>query len=157
KRKLAEEQKRKAAEQARRERAEEERRRAEYLARLQQAAGGSETGAPGGAASGGTSGARASAGGTGMDAGYQAKVAAAIRASTHFVLPADLTGNPKAEFAVRLREDCSVASVSLRKSSGHAGWDAAAERGIQRTDPFPRTADGTCPSSFTILRGPRDH
>lgn len=84
-------------------------------------------------------------------------MASAIRASTHYVVPAGLSGNPKAEFAVRLREDCSVASVTLRKSSGHAGWDAAAERGIQRTDPFPRQADGTCPSSFTILRGPRDN
>lgn len=154
--KLAEERKRKAAEQARREREEAERRRAEYLERLQQAAAGSETGAPGGAPTGGAGGARASVGGTGTDSGYQARVAAAIRASTHYVIPSGLTGNPKAEFAVRLRDDCTVASVTLRKSSGHPDWDAAAERGIQRTDPFPRQADGTCPSSLTILRGPRD-
>src|SRR5690606_32880758 len=88
KRKLAEEQKRKAAEQARREREEAERQRAAYLESLRQAAAGSETGAPGGAPAGGASGARASAGGTGMDAGYQARVAAAIRNATHYVIPA---------------------------------------------------------------------
>ncbi|MFA7503109.1 MAG: cell envelope integrity protein TolA [Burkholderiaceae bacterium] len=155
-RKLAEEKKRQAAERARRERAEADRQRAEYLERLQQAAAGSETGASQGAASGGASGARASSGGTGMDAGYRAKLSSAIRTNTSFLVPSDLRGNPKAEFAVRLREDCSIASITLRKSSGHPGWDAAAERGIQRTDPFPRTADGTCPTSFVIERGPRD-
>jgi colicin import membrane protein len=71
-------------------------------------------------------------------------------------MPAGLPGNPKAEFAVRLGADCTVASVTLRKSSGHPDWDAAAERGIQRASPFPRQADGTCPSSLVILRGPRD-
>ena len=68
-----------------------------------------------------------------------------------------LTGNPKAEFAVRLNADCTVASVTLRQSSGHPDWDAAAERGIQRASPLPRQADGTCPSSLVILRGPRDN
>ena len=100
--------------------------------------------------------AKASAGGSRADAGFSARVGAAVKANTTYQVPADLEGNPKAVFAVQLRPDCSLVSVRLRRSSGVAAWDQAAERGIQRTDPFPRPAEGACPADLEITRGPRD-
>ena len=97
----------------------------------------------------------ASAGGR-ADAGYGARVAAAIRSNTTYQIPANLEGNPKAVFSVQLRPDCSVVAVRLRRSSGVAAWDQAAERGIERTDPFPRPTEGACQSELEIVRGPRD-
>lgn len=146
-RKAAEErQKREDAE--RREAQAAETRRTEDIRRMQQQA----------AASSGPADApvRSAPSGGQSDAGYRARVASAIRTNTTFQIPADLEGNPRAVFAVQLRPDCSVASVRLRRSSGYAAWDQAAERGIQRTDPFPRPADGPCSSEVEISRGPRD-
>jgi len=57
---------------------------------------------------------------------------------------------------VQLRPDCSLISVKLQKSSGFPAWDQAAERGIERTDPFPRPGGSACQSVIEITRGPRD-
>ena len=91
-----------------------------------------------------------------MDAAYGARLGSAIRANTTYQLPANLEGNPKAVFAVQLRPDCSLVSIKLKRASGLPAWDQAAERGIQRTDPFPRPAEGNCPAEVEISRGPKD-
>ncbi|MFM1987563.1 MAG: IgA-specific serine endopeptidase autotransporter precursor, partial [Pseudomonadota bacterium] len=135
------------AEQARKDAELAEQRRAEDIRRLQNQAG--TQGVPSEQAVRGAAAGR-------VDAGYGARVGAAIRSNTTFQIPADLDGNPKAVFLVQLRGDCSVAAVRLRKPSGVAAWDQAAERGIQRTDPFPRPAEGNCPAELEISRGPRD-
>jgi colicin import membrane protein len=140
--------KRRREEQARKESDAADARRAEDIRRLQTQAGTSGTPsdtAVRGAATGGR-----------VDAGYGARVAGAIRANTTFQVPGDMEGNPRAVFQVQLRPDCSLVSVRLRKSSGLPAWDQAAERGIQRTDPFPKQADGSCPTELEITRGPRD-
>ncbi len=154
-RKAADEAQKKAAdearrreEQARRDADAAEARRVEDIRRLQNQAG--PSGTPGDAAVRGTS-----AGGR-ADASYGARVAAAIRSNTTYQLPANLEGNPKAVFSVQLRPDCSVVAVRLRRSSGVPAWDQAAERGIERTDPFPRPTEGACQSELEIVRGPRD-
>ena len=144
-RKAAEEKRR--AEEARREAEVAEQRRAEDIRRLQSQAG--TSGTPSDQAVRGAAAGR-------VDAGYAARVGAAIRANTTYQVPSDLEGNPKAVFLVTLRPDCSVASVRLRKSSGIPAWDQAAERGIQRTDPFPRPSEGACQGELEIVRGPRD-
>lgn len=144
----AAEDKRRREEQARKESEVAEARRAEDIRRLQNQAGTSGTPsdtAVRGAATGGR-----------VDAGYGARVAGAIRANTTYQVPGSTEGNPKAVFQVQLNPDCSVVAVRLRKSSGLPGWDQAAERGIQRTDPFPKQADGSCPAELEITRGPRD-
>ena len=135
------------AELARKDAEAAEARRAEDIRRLQSQAG------TGGIAS--DQAVKGSAGGR-VDAGYGARVGAAIRSNTTYQVTADVEGNPKAVFLVQLRPDCSVAAVRLRKSSGVPAWDQAAERGIQRTDPFPRPADGACQGELEIVRGPRD-
>jgi colicin import membrane protein len=144
-RKAADEKRR--AEQARRDAEAAEQRRTEDIRRLQSQAG--TSGTPSDQAVRGAATGR-------VDAGYAARVAAAIRTNTTYQVPGDLEGNPKAVFLVALRPDCSVSSVRLRKSSGVPAWDQAAERGIQRTDPFPRPPDGTCQGELEIVRGPRD-
>jgi colicin import membrane protein len=59
-------------------------------------------------------------------------------------------------FVVSVNPDCSIAAVKLQRSSGIPAWDAAAQRGIERTNPLPRQADGACPAELEISRGPRD-
>jgi len=140
--------KRKREEQARKESDAADARRAEDIRRLQTQAG--TAGTPSDTA------VRGAATGGRVDAGYGARVAGAIRANTTYQVPGDMEGNPKAVFQVQLRPDCSVVAVRLRKSSGVPAWDQAAERGIQRTDPFPKQADGGCPAELEITRGPRD-
>ncbi len=124
-----------------------EQRRADDIRRLQSQAG--TAGIPSDQAVRGAAAGR-------IDAGYGARIAAAIRANTVYRIPPELEGNPKAVFLVQLRPDCSVAAVRLRRSSGVPTWDQAAERGIQATDPFPKPADGRCQGEFEIASGPRD-
>jgi len=133
-------------EQARRDAEAAEARRAEDIRRLQGQAG---AGQPVEGAARGGSGGRA-------DATYGSRVAAAIRANTTFQVPADLDGNPRAIFSVQLRPDCTLIAVRLRRPSGAPAWDLAAERAIQRTDPFPKPSDGPCQPELEIRAGPRD-
>jgi colicin import membrane protein len=135
------------AEQARKDAELAEQRRADDIRRLQSQAG--TAGIPSDQAVRGAAAGR-------IDAGYGARIAAAIRANTVYRIPLELEGNPKAVFLVQLRPDCSVAAVRLRRSSGVLTWDQAAERGIQATDPFPKPADGRCQGEFEIASGPRD-
>lgn len=138
---------RRRAEQARRDAELAGQRRAEDIRRLQ-----NQAGMPGSAAD---PAARGAASGQ-TDASYGARVGATIRSNTIYQIPAELDGNPRAVFLVQLRSDCALVSVRLRRSSGVPSWDQAAERGIQRTDPFPRPTEGACPGELEITRGPRD-
>jgi colicin import membrane protein len=95
-------------------------------------------------------------GGGGPDAGYIAKLSSLLRSNTTYQVPGDLQGNPKASFVVTVGADCTITSVKLRRSSGVPAWDAAAQRGIERTSPLPRQSDGSCPKEIEIVRGPRD-
>ena len=146
-RKASEERERRE-ESERREAQAAETRRAEDIRRMQQQAGAASSSTEAPARSGPTSGP--------ADPGYGARAAAAIRRNIVFQMPADLEGNPRAVFQVQLRPDCGLAGVRLRRSSGVPSWDQAAERGIQRTDPFPRPADGICKSELEVSLVPRD-
>jgi len=139
--------KKRQEEQARRDAQASEARRAEDIRRLQSQAG--NAGIPSDTAAKGAAGGR-------LDAGYAGKVASAIRSNTTFQISSDVDGNPRAIFLVQVRPDCSLISVKLRKSSGLPAWDQAAERGIERTDPFPLPSTGACQPEIEITRGPRD-
>jgi colicin import membrane protein len=141
------EDRRRTQEQERRDAQASEARRADDIRRLQNQAG--NAGIPSDNAAKGAAGGR-------LDAGYAGRVASAIRSNTTFQVSTELDGNPRAIFLVQLRPDCSLISVKLRKSSGVPAWDQAAERGIERTDPFPRPSAGACQSEIEITRGPRD-
>ncbi|NLD67448.1 MAG: TonB C-terminal domain-containing protein [Limnobacter sp.] len=98
------------------------------------------------------------AGGTGggNDSGYIAQLSSQLIANTTYQIPVEIQGNPKATFLVKVGPDCEIESVTLHRSSGVPGWDAAARRGIERTSPLPRQRDGSCPTELEIVRGPRD-
>ena len=64
------------------------------------------------------------------------KIAASIR--NRINLPPDIPGNPEAIFDVALLPSGDVLSVRRRKSSGHAGYDAAVERAIYAASPLPK-------------------
>jgi colicin import membrane protein len=53
------------------------------------------------------------------------------------VLPPNIEGNPEARFEVVLLPGGEVLSATLKKSSGHAAYDAAVERAINRASPLP--------------------
>ncbi|MDO4683930.1 MAG: cell envelope integrity protein TolA, partial [Lautropia sp.] len=88
------------------------------------------------------------------DAGYAARVSSAIRANTTFTQT--IRGNPQAVFQVRLDRQGKVLDVRLLRSSGNAAWDNAAERAIERTNPFPCPKTGSCQSTLEIHHGPQD-
>lgn len=56
----------------------------------------------------------------------------------NIVLPTDLKGNPEAVFDVVQLPGGEILSVKLKKSSGHAGYDAAVERAILKSSPLPK-------------------
>ena len=64
------------------------------------------------------------------------RIAAKIRGN--IVLPPDLADNPEAIFDVALLPSGEVLTVRRRKSSGHAGYDAAVERAIYKSSPLPK-------------------
>lgn len=134
-----------AEERARKDEEARARSRDEYLRRTLEQAG--RPGAAVGAEAGGAQGAALG--------GWGAKVSSHIRANTVFAIPADLRGNPKAEFALSIMPDGSIAGLRLVRSSGVPAWDQAAERAIRRADPLPRPPPGT-PRDITIAHGPRD-
>lgn len=147
------------AEQLKAEQAKAEQAREDYLKRLRDQASGTRPAtastAPGsGSPTGSSTGAGASSGTA--DADYVGRISAALRTNTNFNVPIELAGNPKAIFTVLLAPDCTIQSVKLKRSSGLPAWDTAAERGISRTDPFPRPRTGACERELEIARGPKD-
>ncbi len=66
------------------------------------------------------------------------KYVSAIQAKvfSRMVLPSDLQGNPEAEFVVSLFPGGELETVTMRRSSGNAAYDAAIERAIRSAQPF---------------------
>jgi colicin import membrane protein len=121
--------------------AEAEKRQQEFTRQLMAQAG---TGAP---TATGTAAQAASPRG---DASYAAKVVAAVRSNTVFDESAVASNNP-AVFNVTLLPDGTPGTVQLSKSSGDAAFDNAVERGIRKTNPFPRPESGIYPRSLEIV------
>lgn len=91
---------------------------------------------------------------SGPSAGYASRVAARIRPNVRF--DDDIAGNPVVEVRVRTLPDGSIVTRSIHKSSGHAGWDQAALRAIDRTGSLPRDTDGRVPPDLIIELRPKD-
>ncbi len=150
-RKLAEEKKRKEAEarklaeaKAREEKLATERRKAD-LDRMMAQAG-----------TGGTGTAAQSQGGR-ADANYVGRLTAIIKSNTTFAAPPNIVGNPGVEYRVDLLPDGSVKSIQKLQPSGLKDFDAAVERAIKRSEPFPRDDTGKVPSNFTFIHRPKDN
>jgi len=67
------------------------------------------------------------------------KIQAKIRPNIY--LPPDLKGNPEAVYLVTLLPTGEVLTVRKRRSSGHAGYDTAVERAIEKSSPLPKPDD----------------
>jgi colicin import membrane protein len=92
---------------------------------------------------------------SGPSGSYAGRIASAIRRNITFD-PQNLSGNPEAEFTIRAAPDGTIVGVQLTKSSGVPSWDAAAERGIRKTDKIPRDVDGQVVASFPSILRPKD-
>ena len=83
-------------------------------------------------------------------ADYIGRIRARIRGN--IILPPDIKGNPEAVFEVVQFPSGEILSVHLKKSSGHAIYDAAVERAIHKSSPLPKPASGELFSRALELR-----
>ena len=81
---------------------------------------------------------------------YVGKIRARIR--SNIILPPDIKGNPEAIFEVVQFPSGEILSVHLKKSSGHAAYDAAVERAIHKSSPLPKPENGALFSRTLELR-----
>ncbi|MCD8517305.1 MAG: cell envelope integrity protein TolA [Burkholderiaceae bacterium] len=89
--------------------------------------------------------------GGGADAGYAGQIRACIQPNVSFPTPVRSgNDNPTAQFRVQLKSDGSVASTSLRRSSGNTAFDRAVDNGIRRCSPFPKPPSGRYPSYIDV-------
>jgi colicin import membrane protein len=139
------EEQRKLAEQKRRQEAEARQAAADReatLKRMRQMAG-----------AGGQGGAPRPSGPSGS---YTGKVQAAVRPNVVFPDADLISGNPAAEFDVRLAPDGTIVGTpDLIKTSGNSSWDQAALRALQKTAKLPRDVDGTVPQRLIISLKPK--
>lgn len=87
-------------------------------------------------------------------AAYSGRLAALIR--SNLVFTGNLPDNAVAEVEVRAAASGTVLARRLVKSSGHADWDEAVLRAIDRTGRLPRDTDGRVPPVIIIAFKPRD-
>lgn len=69
----------------------------------------------------------------------------------NIISPADIQGNPQAEFNVTLLPGGEVLSVTLTRASGNAAYDSAVERAIYKSQPLPLPEDPQLFSQFRVL------
>lgn len=93
---------------------------------------------------------------SGPSGGYGGKVAAAVRPNVVFPDADLVSGNPGAEFDLKMAPDGTIVGTpKLVKSSGLPAWDEAALRALQKTEKLPRDVDGTVPGSLIVTLRPK--
>jgi colicin import membrane protein len=93
---------------------------------------------------------------SGPSGSYGGKVAAVVRPNVVFPDADLVSGNPGAEFDVRLAPDGTIVGTpQLVKSSGLPNWDDAAQRALQKTEKLPRDIDGTVPARLIVTLRPK--
>ena len=93
---------------------------------------------------------------SGPSGSYGGKVAAAVRPNVVFPDADLISGNPGAEFDVRLAPDGTIVGTPrLVKSSGLPAWDQAALRALQKTERLPRDVDGRVPPALIVELKPK--
>lgn len=73
----------------------------------------------------------------------------ADRIKRYIVEPPNMQGKPEAVFEVVQIPGGEILSVRLKRSSGNAAYDAAAERAIRKAQPLPPPPD---PARFSEVR-----
>ncbi len=84
----------------------------------------------------------------GPGANYAGKIVARVR--PNIVLTESVPPTVRAEVEVRAAPDGTITGRRLTKSSGHAAWDEAVLRAIDRTGELPKDDNGKVPSSIVI-------
>lgn len=87
-------------------------------------------------------------------ADYAGRLIALIRPK--IVFTGAVNSAAAAEVRVRTTPSGSVRARDIVKSSGNREWDEAVLRAIDRTESFPREADGRVPEELTLVFRPRD-
>ena len=88
------------------------------------------------------------------DANYGPKVRACIQPGVTYPSPSRTgTANPTVEYRVQLSADGRVQGISLVRTSGNSGFDAAVARAIQGCNPFPKPSVGNYESSIVVDYG----
>lgn len=104
----------------------------------------------------GSGGEGAAAKSSGPSGSYGGKVNAAVRPNVVFPGVDLVSGNPVAEFDVRLAPDGTIVGTPvLVKSSGLPAWDEAALRALQKTEKLPRDIDGSVPPRLIVALRPK--
>jgi colicin import membrane protein len=104
----------------------------------------------------GSGGEGAAAKSSGPSGSYGGKVAAAVRPNVVFPDADLVSGNPGAEFDLRLAPDGTIVGTpTLVKTSGLPNWDDAALRALQKTEKLPRDIDGTVPARLIVTLRPK--
>ena len=93
---------------------------------------------------------------SGPSGSYGGRVAAAVRPNVVFPDADMVSGNPGAEFEVKLAPDGTIVGTPrMVKSSGLPAWDQAALRALQKTEKLPRDVDGRVPSALIVELKPK--
>lgn len=91
---------------------------------------------------------------SGPAASYAGRLVARIR--PNIVFTDIVSGNPRAEVEVRALPDGTIVGSRLLKSSGHAAWDDAVLRAVERTGRLPQDENGRVPSTLILGFRPQD-
>jgi colicin import membrane protein len=81
---------------------------------------------------------------------YVGKIRSKIR--SNILVPDGIAGNPEAVFDVAQLPNGEILSVELRKTSGHAAYDAAVERAILKSSPMPKPGEPGLYQRELVLR-----
>jgi colicin import membrane protein len=93
--------------------------------------------------------------GTGRaSADYIARLTALIKSRITYVVPEGTAPSVYADVQVELLPSGEVVGIKFLKESGLPEYDAAVERAIRRTDPFPHKPDGTVDRTIRITFRP---
>lgn len=88
--------------------------------------------------------------GSSADTAYASRLKALIRSRIVYVVPEGTSPSVYADVEVDLLPTGEVVNIRFLKPSELPEYDAAVERAIRRTDPFPRKPDGTVDRRITI-------
>lgn len=87
---------------------------------------------------------------------YGDAIRAKIRSNLRFPVPANLAGNPEAEFQIEQLPSGEIIRVTKRKASGLPGYDEAIERAINASSPLPKGNDGRVDRTLNLVFRPQE-
>jgi colicin import membrane protein len=88
--------------------------------------------------------------GNARDADYIGRLTALIKSRIIYAVPEETSPSVYADVQVDLLPTGEVTGIRVLRPSGLPEYDAAVERAIRRTDPFPRKPDGTIDRTIVI-------